>query len=83
MTKKNDTIWPWLQSKGKILKVVSDPSRGTIKVYDENGKLLMKKTNLSKEKVKMFEDNFLNYVAKKLDNINIKHQNEQFDPMVA
>jgi len=84
MTKKTESVWAWLQAKGKILKVVSNPSKGTIKVYDENGKILMKKTNLTKEQVEMVEDSFLGFVAKKLNEVNNKqYRKEQFDPMVA
>lgn len=83
MTRKINNIWAWLQAKGRILKVVSDPNKGTIKVYDENGKILMKKTNLTKEQVEMVEDSFLSYAAKKLNSIDMKHQREKFDPMIA
>ena len=83
MTKKNSSIWTWLKTKGKIFKVVSNPAKGTIKVYDEKGKLLMKKTNLSKKQVELVEDSFLSFVVSKLNGFDIKHQKEDFDPMVA
>lgn len=84
MAKKTESIWTWLQARGKILKVVSNPNKGTIKVYDESGKILMKKTNLTKDQVEMVEDSFLGFVAKKLNEVNVKqHRKEQFDPMVA
>ena len=83
MTKKNSNIWTWLQAKGKIFKVVSNPAKGTIKVYNEKGKLLMKKTNLSKKQVESVEDSFLSFAVNKLNSFDIKHQKEDFDPMVA
>jgi len=83
VTKKNSNIWTWLKAKGKIFKVVYNPAKGTIKVYDEKGKLLMKKTNLSQKQVELVEDSFLSFVVNKLNSFDIKHQKEDFDPMVA
>ena len=83
MTKKNDNIWAWLQANGKIFKVVSNPKNGSIIVYDRNGNVLIKKTNLSKKQVEIVEDSFLDVVAKKLNKINIKSLRDQFDPMIA
>jgi hypothetical protein len=83
MAKKTESIWTWLKAKGKIFKVVSNPAKGTIKVYDKKGKLLMKKTNLSKKQVELVEDSFLSFVVSKLNGFDIKHQKEDFDPMVA
>ena len=83
MTKDTDSIWAWLQAQGKIFKVVSNPNNGAIMVYDENGRVLMKKINLSKKQVEIVEDSFLYVVAKKLNNIDFKNYREQFDPMIA
>ena len=69
--------------KGKIFKVVTNPSRGTIKVYDENGKLLMKKTNLSKEQVETIEESFLKFVTQKINDLYSKNALDKFDPMVT
>jgi len=82
VNKKTENIWAWLQSKGNILKVVSNAKKGTIKVYNEKGKIVIKKTNLTKEQVKIVEESFLSFVAKKLNDINIK-QKEKNDPMIA
>ena len=62
---KNKTarIKKWLQSKGNILKIVSNPKRGTIKIYDEKGKILMKKTNLTKEQILTVEESFLGFTT--------------------
>jgi hypothetical protein len=83
VTKKNSIIWTWLKAKGKIFKIISNPAKGTIKVYGEKGKLLMKKTNLSKKQVELVEDSFLSFVVNKLNSFETKHQKEDFDPMVA
>jgi antitoxin component YwqK of YwqJK toxin-antitoxin module len=65
MTKKNTHIWIWLQN-GKIIKAVSSVEDGTIKIYDENDHLIMKRTGLTKFQVKQVEHNLLIYGAKKL-----------------
>jgi hypothetical protein len=83
VTKKTVNIWAWLKSKGKIFKVVSNPAKGTIKIYNEKGKLLMKKTNLSKEQVELVEDSFLSFFANKLNSFDMKYQRDDNDPMVG
>lgn len=62
----NEHIWAWLQSKGKIFKVISDPEKGIIEVINEKGEILIRKTNLSKRQVEMVEKNFLHLIAKKM-----------------
>jgi hypothetical protein len=49
VSKKPKNIWAWLQSKATILKIVSNPKNGTIKIYNKKGKIIIKKTNLTKE----------------------------------
>ena len=79
----DETIWTWLRAKGKIFKVISNPSRGTIEVLNENGETLIRKTNLSRKQVEIVEKKFLNFVAKKLDVNNKVKPEENFDPMVT
>ena len=82
----NKNIWAWLQTKGKIFKVISNPSKGVIEVLDENGEILIRKTNLSRRQVELVEKNFLNSVAKKLNGsseLQSKNPGESFDPMVT
>lgn len=82
----NETIWAWLQTKGKIFKVISNPERGTIEVLNENGETLIRKTNLSRRQVELVEKNFLRLVAKKLNENNeppFRKPKDPFDPMVA
>jgi len=79
----DETIWTWLRAKGKIFKVISNPSRGTIEVLNENGETLIRKTNLSRKQVEIVEKKFLNFVAKKLNVNNKVKPEENFDPMVT
>ena len=81
MSKKSNNILAWLQSKATILKIVSNPKNGTIKIYNKKGKIIIKKTNLTKEQVKTVEENLLGYATKKLNDTDDK-QNEKFDPMI-
>jgi hypothetical protein len=79
-------IWAWLQTKGKIFKVISDPERGIIEVINEKGEILIRKTNLSKRQVETVEKNFLYNIAKKLngrENAASRENRESFDPMIT
>ena len=58
-------IWKWVQPNDKVCKVVSDYNIGSISVFDENGKMIMKKTGLSKDAIEIIEVSFLNVVANK------------------
>ena len=51
---------------------------GTICVYDENGKLIMEKTGLTKEAIKIIEENFLDIVVNNEKNKTMRGSN---DPM--
>ncbi len=78
----NETIWAWLQTKGKIFKVISDPERGTIEVRNEDGETLIRKTNLSRRQVELIEKNFLNTIAKKLNGnseVPLRKPKDSFD----
>jgi len=55
--------WKWIQPGNRIWKVISDLRRGTIKVFDEKGNLLLKKTGLNKKAIEMIEKNFLDIVT--------------------
>jgi hypothetical protein len=79
-------IWAWLQTKGKIFKVISDPERGTIEVINEKGEILIRKTNLSKRQVETVEKNFLYHIAKRLNGrepVRPSENTDAFDPMIA
>ena len=66
MTTKNVNIWIWLQN-GKIIKAISSVDDGTIKIYDEQDNLILKRTGLTKFQVKKIENNILKYGAKRLN----------------
>jgi hypothetical protein len=66
MEQKNVSIWIWIQN-GRILKAVSCVDDGTVKIYDGNDKLILKRTGLSKFQVKQIENNIIKYGAKRLD----------------
>jgi hypothetical protein len=82
----SEHIWAWLQTKGKIFKVISDPERGTIEVINEKGEILIRKTNLSKRQVETVEKNFLHLIAKRLNGSDspVPTENrDSFDPMIS
>jgi hypothetical protein len=82
----SEHIWAWLQTKGKIFKVISDPERGIIEVINEKGEILIRKTNLSKRQVETVEKNFLHLIAKRLNGRELSTSSENrdtFDPMIS
>ena len=72
--------WNWIQPGNRVWKVISDYDLGIITVFDENGKLILKRKGLPKDAIKMVEQNFLNIVAPKGKNILNKTND---DPMFA
>jgi len=70
--------WNWNQPGDKTYKVISNYKKGTICVYDENGKLIMEKTGLTKEAIKIIEENFLDIVVNNEKNKTMRGSN---DPM--
>ena len=66
MTKKNVNIWIWLQN-GRLVKAISSVEDGTLKIYDENDKLILRRTGLNKFQVKQIEKTIIKFGAKKLD----------------
>jgi len=82
----SEHIWAWLQTKGKIFKVISDPEQGIIEVINEKGEILIRKTNLSKRQVETVEKNFLHHIAKRLNGRepSVSSENQDtFDPMIS
>jgi len=65
-TQKNVSIWIWIQN-GRILKAILSVDAGTVKIYDEEDNLILKRTGLNKIQVKQIEENIIKYGAKKLD----------------
>jgi hypothetical protein len=66
MTKNGQNIWLWLQS-GRVTKAILNFDDGTIKIYDENDNLILKRTGLSRFQIKQVEDTIIKYGAKRLD----------------
>ena len=65
MIHKNATIWIWLQN-GKLMKAISCANDGTLKIYDENDNLIIKRTGLNKFQIRQIEKTIVRYGAKKL-----------------
>jgi len=59
-------IWAWLMPSGKIYKVVTNPEKGTIRVYNPEGELVKRDEGLSNAAVSLIEKNFLEVVATKV-----------------
>lgn len=66
MTTKNVNIWIWLQN-GRLIKALSSPDDGAIKIYDENDNLILRRTGLNKFQVKQIEITIKKYGAKRLN----------------
>lgn len=66
MTGKDTHIWIWIEN-GKILKAISSVEEGTLRIYDENDCLIMKRTGLNRYQVKEIEINLIIYGAKRLN----------------
>ena len=65
MKKNNKNIWIWLQN-GKLVKAILCIDAGTLKIYDENDNLILRRTGLSKIQIKQIENTIIKYGAKKL-----------------
>jgi hypothetical protein len=66
MGNNNLNIWIWLQN-AKITKAILNKNEGTLKIYDENDKLILKRTGLNKIILKQIENYIIKYGARKLD----------------
>ncbi len=74
-------IWQWFKSKKHIFKIVSNHKKGSIRVFDKKGKILFKKTNVSKDELKKIEDSFVNHIDDKLR--KNKKNEDNSDPMIT
>jgi len=81
--KKRLKLLNLIKTKGKILKIVSNPKRGSIKVYDEKGKIVIKKTNLSQDQIQTIEDHLVGFITTELNGTEENSKNDTFDPMVT
>jgi hypothetical protein len=82
MAEKNERVFSWKQAKGNVFKVITNIKKGTLKVYNEKGKKIFERKNLSVKELKIVEENFLKIVSQ-MGNISKKSFNDDFDPMVA
>jgi hypothetical protein len=83
MSEMAENRWLWYQASGKAFRVISDAKKGYIRVYNEAGTLIMEKTHLTKDQVKIIEHNFLCHVSKKARVSSRLSTNDTYDPMVA
>ena len=66
MAQKNVNIWIWLQN-GKLIKAISNPNDGTLRIFDEYNRLILKRTGLNKLQIKQIENTIIKFGAKRLD----------------
>jgi hypothetical protein len=66
MVTKTKNIWIWIQN-GRLIKAILCEGDGTLKIYDENDKLILKRTGLKKSQIKQIEITIIKYGAKRLD----------------
>lgn len=59
-------VWAWVQIDDRIWKVVSDYEKGSLSVFDEDGKKIFERRGLTRKALAIIEDNFLNVVAIKI-----------------
>ena len=63
--KKTSKIWIWMQNN-RLLKAVSNQNTGTVTIYDEYDKILLKRTGLTRQQVKSLELLFSNHCLKRI-----------------
>lgn len=84
MIKKTRKPVSWNELKNNILKIVSSPKKGTIKIYNKKGKIIFKQTNLTIDEIKNLEENIFGFITKKISDVkNKQKQEEKYDPMIA
>ena len=83
MSAEKERVWYWKQSKGNKLKVISNRAKGTLKVFNEKGKLIFERKDLTEKQLKIVEENFLAVVTNKIKNMGKSLYRDDFDPMIA
>lgn len=81
MEEKTKT-WSWIQADGSVFRVISQPKKGIIEVFNQQGQLVLRKTGLTSQQVKLIEDSFLDHVADTLPS-TMSSTFDDFDPMVV
>jgi hypothetical protein len=84
----SEHVWSWVKDKRRYYKVISDPERGLIEVYNERGEIVLRKENLSRRLVELVEKNFLSTVARRIHERTIAKPpcppaSDPFDPMIT
>jgi len=65
MNTQHQNIWIWLQNN-RLMKAILNLDEGTVKIFDENDNLILRRTGLNKVQIKRIENCILQYGAKKL-----------------
>ena len=60
-------LYAWIQPVDRIWKVVSDPEKGTLLVYNEKNEVILDRKGMTREEVSFIEENFLQIVATNLN----------------
>jgi len=84
----SEHVWAWTKSKRKTYKVISDPEKGIIEVYNERGDIVLRRDNLSRRHVELVEKRVLSAVAKRTDEHATTKPprppaGDPFDPMIT
>lgn len=84
----SEHVWVWTKSKGKIYRVIADPERGVIEVYNECGEIILRKESLSRRHVELVEKHVLAVVARRMDGPSAVKPprptaGDPFDPMIT
>jgi len=79
MSEENEKIWSWIQSGGNKLKVISNRKKGSIKVINEDGKIILHEKNLTSEQLKLIEENFIKRVCNKIKNVGNSFYRNKYD----
>ena len=66
MSNHNIKIWIWIQNN-RVLKAISNQNTGTLTIYDERDRILLKRTGLTKQQVKKIEFCLSKQQVKRLD----------------
>ena len=65
MRNKCVNIWIWLQN-GRLTKAILNETDGTLRIFNDNDTLILKRTGLNKQQIRAIELTIIKYGAKKL-----------------
>ena len=55
-----EVIWKWIRSGGRVYRVISNKKKGYIEIRDERGLIVVRKSDLSSDRIACAEKNFRN-----------------------